>query len=283
LHGGPVRSKRSLQIVLNDERRGEERMSQKFLVRFRMISIAVFIVGLLSAAVAYSLQLRGAVKLRHARGFTIVTRETTTFSDPTIKRGPEQIDHVIDVRYQKSDGTWKEVRTYRNATGSVVKKDIGFGIPGRGVFQIDRERGVLNFLSPMPPKEKTSYIPISDGHHSPNFLRDGELVQGYATYVLRFPDDDGGGYMDVYYAPELDGTPIRRVTVFKGGVGIAEAIQIKLGDPDDRAFSSLPKWLIDYDRFKEKIQAMEDSGKPEVAEALRRQLEQYLSQQAQDQ
>jgi hypothetical protein len=96
-------------------------MSQRSLVRFRIISTAVFVVGLVSAAVTYSLQRQDSVKLRHARGFTIVTKETTTFSDPNIHHGPQQIDHVITVRYQKSDGTWKSIRTYRNASGSVVK------------------------------------------------------------------------------------------------------------------------------------------------------------------
>jgi hypothetical protein len=257
-------------------------MSEKSFAGFRVISISLFVVGLMSAAVAYSWQRRDAVKLRHAKGFTIVTRETTAFSDPTIQRGPEQIDHVITVRYQKSDGTWKQIRTYRNSGGSVVKKDIGLGIPGRGVFQIDRQRGVLHFISPMPARENTSYVPISDGRDSPNFLKD-DSVQGYATYVLRFPDDDGSGYVDMYFSPELDGQAIRTVTVFKGGVSIAEAIQIKFGDPDDRAFGSLPNWMVDYDHFQEKIRAMEDNGKPEIAAALRRQLEQHLSKQVQDQ
>lgn len=257
-------------------------MSHKSFARFKIISIAIFILGLVSAAAAYAWQRRDAIKLRPAKGFTIITRETTTLSDPTIPRGPKQIDHVITVRYQKSDGTWKQVRSYRNDSGTVLKKDIGFGIPGRGVFQIDKERGVLQFVSPMPPKEKTSYVPINDGHASPNFVRD-DVVQGYVTYVLHFPDDDGGGYVDMYFAPELDGQPIRTVTVSRSGVSIAEAIEIKLGDPDDKVFGTLPKWMVNYDRFKEKIQAMEDTGKPEVAAGLRRQLEQQLLKQVQDQ
>jgi hypothetical protein len=257
-------------------------MSHKSFAKIRVISITLFVGGLVSAAATYSWQRRDAVKLRPATGFTIVTRQTTTFTDPTIKKGPDQIEHVISIRYQKSDGTWKQITTYRNRIGATIKKDIGFGIPGRGVFQIDKARGVLNFLSPMPPREKTSFVPITDGHASPNFLRD-DWVQGYATYVLRFTDDDGGGYVDMYFAPELDGQPLRKVTVFKGGVGIEEAIQIKLGDPDSRAFGSLPEWLVDYDRFKEKIQAMEEHGKPEIAESLRRQLQQQLLKQVQDQ
>ena len=58
---------------------------------------------------------------------------------------------------------------------------------------------------------------------------------------------------------------------------------MKPGDPDEGVFGSLPKWLVNYDRFKEKIVAMEESGKHEAAEAMRHELDEQLARQVRDQ
>jgi len=39
----------------------------------------------------------------------------------------------------------------------------------------------------------------------------------------------------------------------------------------------LPNWLVDYDRFKKKIQAIEDDGHHDTAEGMRRELERELA------
>ena len=249
-------------------------MSERSFAKFKLISIAVFIFGLVSAALAFSFHQVNGKKVRHAKGFTLITRDTAmpfTWSPD----GPNIIKYSICVRYKKSDGPWKQVRKYYNSKDEVVKKDIGVGIPGQGVFKVDIANRVLEFLSSMPPVEKTSYVPINDGHDHPNFLKD-DLVHGYQTYVLRFPDQDGG-YLDIYFAPELDDTPIREVSVSPLGTGITELIDIKMGDPDERVFSGLSKWLVSYDRFKWKIATMEEAGKHEAAESLRKELAEQIA------
>ena len=102
------------------------------------------------------------------------------------------------------------------------------------------------------------------------------VVQGYKTYVLHYAEDDGS-YQDDYCAVDLDGYAIKSVKVTPRGSSVTEATQITPGDPDDRVFGSLPHWLVKYDRFKEKIAALEDDGKHEAAEAMRRELEQQLA------
>ncbi|HEX5884310.1 MAG TPA: hypothetical protein VFY67_07175 [Pyrinomonadaceae bacterium] len=37
------------------------------------------------------------------------------------------------MRYQRSDGSWKQVSTYTSPDGKVKKETIGFGLMGRGV------------------------------------------------------------------------------------------------------------------------------------------------------
>ncbi len=255
-------------------------MSDRALTRFKLVSVGLFVLGLFSATVAVSLHRTNGTKFRHAKGFTLITKDTTI---PFIPHQPlpDESTYCMTTRYQRSDGTWKQVRTYYNANGQVVMKDIGYGIPGSGVFKIDKTRGVLDFVSAMPPVERTSYVPIDDGHTQTNFLRD-DSVAGYQTYVLRFADHDGG-YTDFYKAPELDGHAIRKVTVSTLGVSITEPIQIKIGDPDNRVFAGLPNWLINYDHFKEKISVMEEAGKHEAAQALRRDLDEQIAKEVKEQ
>jgi hypothetical protein len=253
-----------------------------FSKKFKLLTVVLLLVGVVSAAVAYSLQRANSVKLRHAKGLTIVTKETVTMNDPSMQAATGQADYIITARYQKSDGTWKQVRTAYKSNGEVIRKDIGFGIPGQAAYQVDTARGVLNFLSSMPPKEVTSYVQITDGHDNPRFLRD-ETVQGYNTYVVHDIVGEDGSYEDEYYAPDLDGCLIKSFKFAPYGSSVTEAIQITLGDPDDSVFSSLPNLVVDYDHFRKKIQAIESDGHHETAEALRRELERELAKKIKDQ
>jgi len=254
-------------------------MSQKSFARLRLISIAIFVVGAVSAVVAYSLHKRSVPELRHRKGFTLRIRSTST-PNTLRKPGPKEITHANTTRYQRSDGTFKQVRTYYNAKNAAIKKDILFGIPGQGVFEISNPRGPLNFLSSMPPKETTSYVAANDGHTEPNFSRD-DWVKGYETYVLHFPDPDGG-YTDMYCAAELDGAVVKTVSVSNGAVSIDEVVEITLGEPDERVFGPLPPALVNYDLFRSKIAAMEESGRHEAAEAMQRELEEQIAKQMKD-
>lgn len=248
-------------------------MDFEFSKKFKLLSVALLVVGVVSVAVAYSFQRTNGLRLRHAKAFTIVTKETITMNDPSMQAEPGQADYVITASYQKSDGTRKEVITAYKSNGTVLRENITFGVPGQGVFQVDKGHGVLHFLSQMPPKEETSYVAITDGHQHPRFTRD-EAVQGYKTYVLHAVVDEDGSYEDEYHAPDLDGYTIKSSKWAPYGSSVTEAIQITLGDPDESVFGSLPNFLVDYDRFEKKIQAIEDDGHHETAEAMRRQLEQ---------
>ena len=245
-------------------------MFNRLFIRFKFIAIALFIVGLVSAAVGYAMKQPNGVKLKPAKGFTLVTRETAINSQP----GPSAESYVIVTRHEKSNGTWKQVRTFHQSDGKPAREDITFGIPGKGVFQVDQARGTLNFISSMPPKEQTSYFQITDGRDHPNFLKE-EVVQGYATYVLRFLDEDGG-YVDLYRAPELNNRTIKMVKVSNSGVAVEEPVQIILSDPDEKIFEHLPNWHVRYGRFEEKIKAIEEGGQPETAKAMRQQMERQI-------
>jgi hypothetical protein len=249
-------------------------MNKAFSRRMRVLSIALFVMGVVSAVIAYALPQKGP-KTRPAKGFTIVTKETIKLNDPKEQANPQQSDYVITVRSQKSDGTFKEVRTAYKNDGKVIRQQITFGTPGDGVFQ-DTGKGELEFLSAMPSTEITSLVPIVDSHSDPRFVRE-EVVQGYNCYVLRYEVDKDGSYEEEYYAPELDNYAIRSVKVAPYGVSTTEMVQLTLGNPADDVFTSVPKKPVKYDAFKNKMKALEDDGKQEAADAMRRDLEHRLS------
>jgi hypothetical protein len=242
--------------------------------RIRVLSIALLVTGVVSAVIAYALPPKGP-KTKPARGFTIVTKETIKLNDPKEQAKPQQSDYVITVRNQKSDGTWKEVRTAYKTDGKVIREHTTFGIPGNGVFQ-DSGKGELEFLSAMPSTEVTSFVPIVDSHSDPGFVRE-EVVQGYNTYVLHYEVDKNGSYEEEYYAPELNNYPIRSVKIAPYGVSTTEIVQITLGNPPDNVFTSVPRGTVKYDAFKNKMQALEDDGKHEAVDAMRRDLDRQLS------
>jgi len=242
--------------------------------RIRILSIALFVTGVVSAVIAYALPPK-APKTRPAKGFTIVTKETIKLIDPKAPANPLQSDYVITVRSQKSDGTWKEVRTAYKNDGKVIKDQTTFGIPGNGVYQ-DSGKGELEFLSAMPSTEVTSLVPIVDSHNDPKFVRE-EVVQGYNCYVLRYEIDMDGSYQEEYYAPELDNYPIRSVKVAPHGVSTTEMVQLTLGNPAEEVFTSVLKGPVKYEAFKRKMKVLEDDGKHEAANAMRRDLDRQLS------
>ena len=242
--------------------------------RIRLLSIALFVTGVVSVVIVYALPQKGP-KTRPAKGFTIVLKETIKLNDPKAQANPQQTDYVITVRSQKSDGTWKEVRTAYKNSGKVIKEHLTFGIPGDGVFQ-DSGKGELEFLSAMPSTETTSLVPVVDSRSDPKFVRE-EVVQGYNCYVLRYEVDMNGSYEEEYYAPELDNYPIRTVKVASHGTAITEMVQLTLGNPADDVFKSLPRKPVKYDAFKNKMKALEDEGNHGPADAMRRDLDRRLA------
>ena len=65
--------------------------------RIRVLSLALFVTGVVSAVIAYALPPKGP-KTRAAKGFTIVTKETIKLNDPKAQANPQQTDYVITVR-----------------------------------------------------------------------------------------------------------------------------------------------------------------------------------------
>jgi hypothetical protein len=237
--------------------------------KLKALCAGVFLVGTVTAVVAYAINNR-THESRARVGFTMRSKQSFT---PT-GGGKPRLD-AFKVRYQSSDGGWKEETTYYNTDGTVKRDDSSFGQVGRGVFQIDKEKGVLIFLPPMEVQALST--PSPNPHDDPHFVGE-DSVLGYYTYVFHFPDDDGQGYVESYYAPRLQNFPIKTAFVSKLGVEVIEPIDIVLREPDASVFASLPNWPVSYDHFQDKIKALEDAGKGPMADEMRRALKKQLRQ-----
>jgi hypothetical protein len=230
--------------------------------RFRVLSVVVFLLGLVTAILAYSIN--QSKKPKPPLALTMISRQTVTLDGEAPQAG------FNESRYQRSDGSWKQIRSYTSPDGKVKKEDTGFGLIGRGVFQVDNRHRILYFISPMP--SDPSYR-AGDLRRDEHYVRD-DSVLSYETRVLRFNTDDGSGYTENYYAPALQDLLIKSVSVSKNRMSVTEPVQIQLSEPSEDEFSSLPDWRIRYDRFEEKIESMESAGQPDAADQMRQVLEQ---------
>jgi hypothetical protein len=237
--------------------------------RIRTLSVSLFGLGVMTAAFAFTLNQVRKPKLILA--YTIVSKRIFTPSDGGAPR-----HEVTMVRYQKSDGTWKEIITYFNPDGTTYKKTAAFGQPGRGVFQLDEEKKELSFISSM--EKALADLPLFDMRNDPRFVKEASVL-GYKTFVLRSIEEDGSGdYTEDYYAPAFHNALLKTISFSGRGTSVLEPVEIKIGEPGEEEFSSLPGWKINYDRYQEKIQVIEDRGKHEMADQMRQELQRRLQQ-----
>ena len=74
-------------------------MSEGALARFKIVSIAVFVFGLVSAGLAFSLRQNNSPKMMPTKGFTLRSRDVVTLSVPR-EPGPKEIAYSEAVRYR---------------------------------------------------------------------------------------------------------------------------------------------------------------------------------------
>jgi hypothetical protein len=237
-------------------------MREAFSNRMRAVSVILFLLGIVTAILAYSVN--HAKRPKPPIALTMISKQTLTPTGEPPQQG------FIKMRYQRSDGSWKQHSTYTSPDGKTKRQELVFGLIGRGVFQVDEQHRVLHFISAMTASPL--YV-SSDLRRDERYVKD-DSVLGYETRVLRFMADDGSGYTENYYAPGLQDLLIKTVSVSENGVSVTEAVQIRLGEASEDEFGSLPDWPIRYERFEEKIESLEEAGNGDAAEQMRQLLKQ---------
>ena len=232
--------------------------------KYRSLSLIVFFGGVASVTYAYFLSQSAAQYA--TTGFTLTSK--MTFRPSGLNTSQTTGSRV---RYQKSDGSFKQITTYWKTDGTLGRTITLVGILGRGVFEFTENADRMEFLSPMRSEiPMKSEAEIRDTHHH-NRLRD-EVVQGYKTLVVRQPGGESpNSFTDLYHAYALQDFPIKTVNVTDAGVLTIEPTKIELGEPSENDLA-LPNLPVSYERFEQKIQIMEESGRRDTAETMRRQL-----------
>lgn len=231
-------------------------MKYLFSHKLRILALTIFGLGVVSVSFAYfsNRQPQG-----NAQGFTLhSTMTTTAVGGNPLKTGSR-------VRYQRSDGSFRQVTTYYNPDGSTSRTDILFGQPNRGVFLVQEKTKTIEFVSSLSPKSIVlSEADLHAGHR--NIVRE-ETVMGYKVLVARLGDDSS--FTELYHAPALMGFQIKTVSVGPTGTMTIEPNKIVLGNPSDSDLKDIPKYPVAYNLYEEKIKVLEDRGESEVAKQMR--------------
>ena len=231
--------------------------------KFRALSLVMLVLGLATASLAVW-RLRTPAQV--GPGFILHSKMTFTPANG----GPTEV-RASRVRYQKSDGSFKQITNYLNADGKPSRTDTLMGILGRGVFEFTENDKTITFVSAMrsqiPPTSESELRKI---HHH-NTLRDATVL-GYKTLVVRLPGDSPDSYTELYHAIDLQGFQVKTISVSDAGTMTIEPTKIETLELSEENFE-LPKLPISYERFEEKIKAMEESGQKETAALLRQQLQ----------
>ena len=230
--------------------------------KLRLVSSLILIAGVISLALTYYSRAKAPKTPKATQGFTLYSTMFTTPKDgQPVKTGSR-------VRYQRSDGQFKQETTYYNADGHVQKVDVLFGQPNRGVFATDENSRTTEFVSTLHP---SSIIRSEEDLHQShrNIIREDRIL-GYRVIVAR-PDDDGNGsYTELYHAPDLMGFHIKTAVVNESYKLVIEPTRIVPGDPPEAALRDDRNYPVSYDLFERKVEALEERGDAQTANEMKR-------------
>ncbi|MDX6443514.1 MAG: hypothetical protein QOH71_588 [Blastocatellia bacterium] len=166
------------------------------------------------------------------RGFTLHITQTAYPKD----RSP--ILTATKVRYQKSDGNWKNETTYSDG-----RLDVGFGQVGVGVVRVDDKNQKLEYVSEMSEVRQNSTEDY--WRKNPGFVGE-ETILGLKTFHIHW--ENNGEYSDFYMCPALQGYPLRSVSGNARSKTIFEVTQVILGEP---SFGGPPAYQTDMTHYQE--------------------------------
>lgn len=224
--------------------------------KLRFASLAVLGLGVVALILAYQSR---ATSQEGRQGFTLYSTMTTIMQD-----GSQAITGNR-IRYQRADGSFKQVTNYLAPDGTVTKTDILFGSPNRGVFLVEERAKKIQFLSSL--SEKSIALSEKDLHSSHRNIVREETLMGYRVLVAR--DGDDSTYTELYHAPSLMGFQIKTVSVGPDSTLKIEPTKIVPGNPAASEIAKVPRYPMAYDLFEEKIKTVEERGGVEAAQQMR--------------
>ena len=224
--------------------------------KLRLASLCVLGLGVVALILAYQSR---ATSQGGRQGFTLYSTMTT------IMQGGTPAITGTRIRYQRADGSFKQVTTYLAPDGKTSRTDILYGSPHRGVFLVDEGDKRIEFISSL--SEKSIALSEEDLHGSHRNIVGEETLMGYKVLVAR--DGDDTNYTELYHAPSLMGFQIKTVSVGPDSTLKIEPTKIVLGNPAASEIANVPHYPMSYILFEEKIQTMEERGSADAARQMR--------------
>jgi len=227
--------------------------------RLQIVLLSLVIAVVAASGIAYGFLAPATSAAPPVRGLDtgFTTVKTTTFTP--VEGGPAVL-RAVSVRYQQKSGDWKNVQTSFSPTGVITAVAISIGRVGKGVFVVNPKEKTLDYLSEFEAREQ---ITASDLRNSPQFAR-ADSVLGYKTFVQRLTRE-GNYSIDYYVSPDLLGTTVKKVEVYEKGAEVEELVNVIPGDHTG-LFDVVDTFAVKYDLLREKIRALEGSGRIELAD-----------------
>lgn len=171
-------------------------------------------------------------------------------------------------RWQKSDGSWKEMTTNYDKDGNIAETYNKYAINGRGLFGVNEKKKQLQFLSSRP-----DVIPAFSEEtfrKNPRFGGESALL-GYKTLIERIDEGDGE-LTEFHRAPELNGFIVKIFsTSADGSKTVIEATDIIIAEFSDSEYGVMPEYPVVYDSYKKAVDATKDSN-PNTAKEMEKNL-----------
>lgn len=238
------------------------------LLTARYLAIVILILGVVSTSIGLEVRRHRQHSYRESTTppFTMVSRQTFLTRSPADKG----LLNAMKVRFQRSDGNWKEVTTYYKQDGAVLTISKEFGITSRGVFEVHDNTRTLLFLS--PKRHSVHAMDEEEFRQSAEFRRE-DTVLGFNVLVQHMANADAES--ELAFAPALGGALLKVIDAGSAGFTVIEPLKIDLGEPSESEFADIPDYPFDYRFYEGQIKSEESRGHREVASRMREVLHQH--------
>jgi hypothetical protein len=239
--------------------------------KIEMKKTSIFCFGILAVGLTLFITRAALTKSQDIQyqptGFTLIQIEKVT------PPGGEPIQIGVWTRMSNSRGEWRQTIQRFGKNGQISLEQTGGS--ERGVFKVikkdakdaDKLELLGGWMAPQSLWYSERYYKSMSG-----FLKE-ENVLGYKAYVVRNENKETGEWEETTYIPQL-GPIFVKTTRFgpKSGTFVVEPVGITLGEPYNE-FIKLPNLPTSDDLMQNKIDDLEQKGKPEAAKFWRGQTE----------
>ena len=224
---------------------------------FSLVAVLILGLGLAAAGIGLTVKHRYD-NSKHENHITNRTPYTMTRTKTLYPNGGTPFLKAVFTRFQKSDGSFKEIIQTYKPDGTPGETGTLIGVASRGVFSVNEATKTLVFQS---QKDHVFHLLNEKAMKENTATYLGEkTILGFRCLGQRDPEDT-----ETYISPEL-GFPLLETITGSTDRVVTEAIRVDLGEPAD---FQLPDYRVDYTRYENRIANMEKEGRPDLAKQMK--------------